>query len=64
MLIVTPVLAAWSRFRAFRSGGTDRTDFLLGLAAVVALALSSYIIFDGNSDAKFGDGIGFALTYV
>lgn len=64
VLIVTPVLAAWSRFRAFRSGGTDRTDFLLGLAAVVALALSSYIIFDGNSDAKFGDGIGFALTYV
>lgn len=64
VLIVTPVLAAWSRFRAFRSGGTDRTDFLLGLAAAIALALSAYVIFDGNSDAKFGDGIGFALTYV
>ncbi|CAJ0715901.1 hypothetical protein LMG6871_01610 [Ralstonia edaphis] len=64
VLIVTPVLAAWSRFRAFRSGGTDRTDFLLGLAAAIALALSAYVIFDGNSDAKFGDGIGFALTYI
>lgn len=64
VLIVTPVLAAWSRFRAFRSGGADRTDFLLGLAAFVALAVSSYVIFDGNSDAKFGDGIGFALTYI
>lgn len=64
VLIVTLVLAAWSRFRAFRSGGTDRTDFLLGLAAFIALALSSYVIFDGNSASKFGDGIGFALTYV
>lgn len=64
VLIVTPVLAAWSRFRAFRSGGTDRTDFLLGLVAFVALAISSYVIFDGNSVDKFGGGIGFALTYV
>ena len=64
VLIVTPVLAAWSRFRAFRSGGTDRTDFLLGLAAFIALALASYLIFDGNSVAKFGGGIGFAMTYV
>jgi PAS domain-containing protein len=64
VLIVTPVLAAWSRFRAFRSGGTDHTDFLLGLAAFIALALSAYLIFDGNSITKFGDGIGFALTYV
>lgn len=64
VLIVTPVLAAWSRFRAFRSGGSDRTDFLLGLAAFIALACSAYVIFDGNSGAKFGNGIGFALTYV
>ncbi|WP_426394114.1 MASE1 domain-containing protein [Ralstonia sp. R-29] len=64
VLIVTPVLAAWSRFRAFRSGGTDRADFLLGLAAFVALALSAYAIFDGNSVTKFGSGVGFALTYV
>lgn len=64
VLIVTPVLAAWSRFRAFRSGGTDRTDFLLGLAAFIALAASAYLIFDGNSVAKFGGGIGFAMTYV
>ncbi|ATG20378.1 hypothetical protein CO705_11090 [Ralstonia pickettii] len=64
VLIVTPVLAAWSRFRAFRSGGTDRTDFLLGLAAFIGLALSAYLIFDGNSVMKFGAGVGFALTYV
>ncbi|AGH83464.1 MASE1 domain-containing protein [Ralstonia pseudosolanacearum] len=64
VLIVTPVLATWSRFRALRSGGPDRTETLLGLAASVALVVSAHLIFDGNSTARFGTGIGFALTYV
>lgn len=64
VLIVTPVLATWSRFRALRSGGPDRTETLLGLAACVALAVSAYLVFEGNSTARFGTGLGRALTYV
>lgn len=64
VLIVTPVLATWSRFRAFRPGGPDRAETLLGLAASVALVVSAHLVFDGDSTARFGTGIGFALTYV
>ncbi|SFB11124.1 Integral membrane sensor domain MASE1 [Collimonas sp. OK607] len=64
ILIVTPVLAGWSRFHAMRSGGMDRSDFLLGLAAFVALGATAFIIFDGHGISNFSAGVNFALTYV
>lgn len=64
ILIVTPVLAGWSRFRATRSGGMDRSDFLLGLAAFIALGATAFAIFDGTDVNGLPIGINFALTYV
>jgi integral membrane sensor domain MASE1 len=64
ILIVTPVLAGWSRFHAMRSGGMDRSDFLLGLAAFLALGVTAFVIFDGTSISRFSAGVNFALTYI
>ncbi|AMP09807.1 PAS fold family protein [Collimonas arenae] len=64
ILIVTPVLAGWSRFHAMRSGGMDRSDFLLGLAAFVALGVTSFMIFDGDAISNLSIGVNFALTYI
>ncbi|WP_211466582.1 MASE1 domain-containing protein [Collimonas silvisoli] len=64
ILIITPVLAGWSRFHAMRSGGMRRSDFLWGLAAFVALGVTAYVIFDGHGISNFSAGVNFALTYV
>lgn len=63
ILIMTPVLASWSQFRAVRSGGIARTEFLLGLAAFVGLLLSGYVAFDSDIDRILFD-IDFASTYL
>lgn len=63
VLIVTPVFAGWSRFRAMRSGGQDRADFLFGLAAFIALVLTTFVVFDGRTSAQLPLGIAYALTY-
>ncbi|MFC5475713.1 MASE1 domain-containing protein [Paraherbaspirillum soli] len=64
ILIVTPILAGWSRFHAMRSDPGNRDDFLLGLAAFVAMGLTAFVIFDGGGIVNFSIGINFALTYV
>jgi len=64
ILIVTPVLAGWSRFHAMRSGGMGRSDFLMGLAAFFALGVTAYVIFDGHGIGNFSAGVNFALTYI
>ena len=64
VVLVTPVLASWSRFRAHRSGDHERFDIVLGIVSFVLLAVLAMLIFDGNSAAKFGIGVGFALTYI
>ncbi|KAF1048166.1 MAG: hypothetical protein GAK35_00390 [Herbaspirillum frisingense] len=63
ILIMTPVLAGWSQFRATRSGGIARTEFLLGLASFAAMVLSAYVAFDSDLDRIIFD-IDFATTYV
>ncbi len=64
VLIVLPVLAGWSRFRAMRSGGMSRGDFLFGLAAFAALVLTTFFIFDSRALAPLPRGLIFALTYI
>ena len=64
ILIVTPVLAGWSRFHAMRSGGMDRSDFLLGLAAFIAMGVAVFVIFDGQGIGSLSIGVNFALTYI
>jgi len=64
VLLVTPVLASWSRFRAHRSGDHERFDLVLGIVAFALLAIVTLVIFDGDTAQKFGTGAGFALTYV
>ncbi|MBN3737005.1 MULTISPECIES: MASE1 domain-containing protein [Burkholderia] len=64
VLLVTPVLASWSRFRAHRSGDHERFDLMLGIVAFALLGLVALAIFDGDTSRKFGTGAGFALTYV
>jgi integral membrane sensor domain MASE1 len=64
VVLVTPVLASWSRFRAHRSGDHERFDIVLGIVSFVLLAVLAMLIFDGNSAEKFGIGVGFALTYI
>ena len=63
ILIVTPVLAGWSRFRAVRSGGIDRTDFLLGLASFVGLVVTAWLAFGSEIDRILLD-INFSTTYL
>ncbi|WP_231502275.1 MASE1 domain-containing protein [Herbaspirillum sp. RV1423] len=63
ILIMTPVLVGWSQFRATRSGGIARTEFLLGLAAFIAVIVSGYVAFDSDLDRVIFD-IDFASTYV
>lgn len=63
MLIMTPVLASWSQFRAARSGGIARTEFLLGLAAFIAVIVTGYIAFDNDLDRVIFD-IEFSSTYL
>jgi len=64
ILIMTPVLAGWSHFRAMRSGGMSRSDFLFGLAAFTALVATTLVIFDGAGLPLLPPGIVFALTYI
>lgn len=63
ILIMTPVLAGWSRFRATRSGGIARTEFLLGLAAFIGVIVSSYVAFGSDLDHLLFD-VDFSSTYV
>ncbi|MFJ3044871.1 MASE1 domain-containing protein [Herbaspirillum chlorophenolicum] len=63
ILIMTPVLAGWSQFRATRSGGIARTEFLLGLASFVAMVASAYMAFDSHIDRLVFD-VQFSTTYV
>lgn len=64
VLIVTPVLAGWSRFRAMRSGGMSRGDFLFGLGAFAALVVTTFFIFDIKHLTPLPRGVVFALTYI
>ena len=63
ILIMTPVLAGWSQFRAMRSGGIERTESMLGLGAFVAVIFSAYQAFDGNIESVIFD-IHFSTTYI
>ncbi|MBW4947886.1 MASE1 domain-containing protein, partial [Klebsiella pneumoniae] len=64
VLLVTPVLASWSRFRAHRSGDHERFDLVLGMVSFVLVVGVALVIFDGDTSQKFGTGAGFALTYI
>ncbi|KWZ47350.1 hypothetical protein WS73_01795 [Burkholderia savannae] len=64
VLLVTPVLASWSRFRAHRSGDHERFDLMLGFVAFALVVIGAFAIFDGDSASKFGIGAGFAMTYI
>ncbi|MBP0597167.1 MASE1 domain-containing protein [Herbaspirillum sp. LeCh32-8] len=63
ILIMTPVLAGWSQFRATRSGGIARTEFLLGLASFVAMVVTAYLSFDSDIDRLVFD-VAFSTTYL
>ncbi len=63
ILIMTPVLASWSQFRATRSGGIARTEFLLGLASFIAVIATAYLAFDSDLDRIVFD-IDFSTTYL
>ncbi|MBB3211981.1 integral membrane sensor domain MASE1 [Herbaspirillum sp. Sphag1AN] len=63
MLILTPVLAGWSQFRALRSGGIAKTEFILGLLAFAAMIGSTYLAFDSELDHLVLD-INFSATYL
>ncbi|MFM0736071.1 MASE1 domain-containing protein [Paraburkholderia xenovorans] len=66
IVLVTPVLASWSRFRAHRSGQNELADFLIGLAAFAVMVLIALISFDQDRAGAHDLGIGvvFALTYI
>lgn len=63
ILIMTPVLAGWSQFRATRSGGIARTEFLLGLGSFIAMVVSAYLAFDSDIDRLVFD-VSFSTSYV
>ncbi|MFL9925174.1 MASE1 domain-containing protein [Herbaspirillum lusitanum] len=63
ILIVVPVIAGWSQFRATRSGGIARTEFILGLLAFAGVLVTSYVAFDSEIDRVVFD-INFSTTYL
>ncbi|RKP43980.1 MASE1 domain-containing protein [Trinickia fusca] len=63
VLLIAPVLASWSRFRAHRSGDHERVDIVLGIVSFVLLVVVAFVIFDGDGD-EFGGGVDYALTYI
>ncbi|AJK49537.1 putative membrane protein [Burkholderia plantarii] len=65
ILLVAPVLASWSRFRAHRSGDHERFDVGLGIVSFALLVAGAWAIFDsgGAGGAPVG-AIGFAVTYI
>lgn len=64
VLIVTPVFAVWSRFSAARSGGRRRGEFIFGLAALVAVLVTTAAVFDGTRIVQLSLGVAYALTYI
>ncbi|USS41809.1 MASE1 domain-containing protein [Burkholderia glumae] len=64
ILLVAPVLASWSRFRAHRSGDHERFDIGLGIVSFALLAASAWAIFDSAGAGTPAGAIGFAATYI
>lgn len=62
MIVATPVLTSWAHFRPRRSGGPRARDMLLGALAYALLVLATLYVFDGDTRARFGRGLGLGLT--
>ncbi|WP_246794557.1 MASE1 domain-containing protein [Burkholderia perseverans] len=64
ILLVAPVLASWSRFRAHRSGDHERFDVGLGIVSFALLVAGAWAIFDSGGAGAPDGAIGFAVTYI
>lgn len=63
-LIIAPLLLSWTQFRARRSGGPTRADFIIGAIGFVVLLGATHALFDGDTAARFPGSVGFALTWL
>jgi integral membrane sensor domain MASE1 len=63
-LVMAPLLFAWSRFRARRSGGATTRDFAWGAGFFLLLVGSTLFVFSGNTSERFSGSVGHALTYL
>jgi integral membrane sensor domain MASE1 len=63
-LVVTPLLFAWAGLRAKRSGGPTMADFALGGAFFLLMVTATFMVFRGDTAARFSGSVGFALTYL
>ena len=61
-LLVAPVIVAWAGFRLRRSGGMTMPAFAAGAIACVLFLGTMQILFDSNTQARFG-AMGESLTY-
>jgi len=63
-ILVAPVIVTWSGFRPKRSGGLTMPQFTAGAVACALFLGLLYVLFSGNTQARFGGTVGTALTYL
>lgn len=63
-ILVSPLIITWARFRAKRSGGLAMPQFFAGAVAFALFAGLLFLLFAGDTRARFGGSIGMALTYM
>jgi integral membrane sensor domain MASE1 len=63
-ILVAPVIVTWSGFRPKRSGGLTMPQFAAGAVACVLFLGALFVLFSGDTQARFGGSLGTALTYL
>jgi integral membrane sensor domain MASE1 len=63
-ILVAPLVVTWAGFRAKRSGGLTMPQFFAGAVAFVLFAGILFVLFTGDTRARFGGTMGTALTYM
>jgi integral membrane sensor domain MASE1 len=63
-ILVAPLIITWSGFRAKRSGGLAMPQFAAGAIACALFLGLLYVLFSGDTQARFGGTVGTALTYL
>ena len=63
-IIVSPLVVTWAGFRAKRSGGLTMPQFIAGAIAFAFFAGLLFVLFTGDTRARFGGTMGTALTYM
>jgi integral membrane sensor domain MASE1 len=63
-VLVSPAIVTWAGFRPKRSGGLTMPQFAAGAVACALFLGVLFVLFSGDTQARFGGSVGTALTYL